>query len=67
MSRSFAGEKTPAKASILPTLKEDQQGRKRHRFCLLLRKTNGGENGMYLYQVLTNGKLIKSNRLIIIK
>jgi len=29
MSRSFAGEKTPAKASFLLTLKEDQQGRKR--------------------------------------
>jgi len=28
MSRSFAGEKTPAKASFLRTLKEDQQGRK---------------------------------------
>ena len=28
MSRSFAGEKTPAKASFLLTLKEDQQGRK---------------------------------------
>jgi len=28
MSRSFAGEKTPATAAILPTLKEDQQGRK---------------------------------------
>jgi len=27
MSRSFAGEKTPAKASFLLTLKEDQQGR----------------------------------------
>ena len=27
-SRSFAGEKTPAKASFLLTLKEDQQGRK---------------------------------------
>ena len=26
-SRSFAGEKTPAKASFLLTLKEDQQGR----------------------------------------
>ena len=26
--RSFAGEKTPAKASFLLTLKEDQQGRK---------------------------------------
>jgi len=29
MSRSFAGEKTPAKASFLLTLKEDQQGRKK--------------------------------------
>ncbi len=28
MSRLFAGEKTPAKASFLLTLKEDQQGRK---------------------------------------
>ena len=29
MSRLFAGEKTPAKASFLITLKEDQQGRKK--------------------------------------
>jgi len=28
MSRSFAGEKTPAKASFLLALKEDQQERK---------------------------------------
>jgi len=27
MGRSFAGEKTPAKAAILLTLEEDQRGR----------------------------------------
>ena len=35
MSRLFAGEKTPAKASFLLTLMEDQQGRKIYRLgCL---------------------------------
>ncbi len=33
MSRLFAGEKTPAKASFLLTLKEDQQGRKKSDFA----------------------------------
>ena len=31
MSRSFAGEKTPAKASFLLTLMEDQQGRQNNK------------------------------------
>ena len=31
---SFAGEKTPAKASFLQILKEDQQGRKQY-LCLI--------------------------------
>ncbi|MEI6489326.1 MAG: hypothetical protein WCP52_10200 [Bacteroidota bacterium] len=56
MSRSFAGEKTPAKASFLLTLKEDQQGRKLNVFAQDL------SNGMYSYTLVVDGKLIDTKR-----
>jgi len=45
-SRSFAGEKTPAKASFLLTLKEDQQGRKGLQYERYPFDLEGGEKKM---------------------
>jgi hypothetical protein len=54
-SRSFAGEKTPAKASYLQILKSK------------LGTQTRAEAGMYMYSIWVNNTKVKTDRLIIIK
>ena len=56
-SRSFAGEKTPAKASFLQILKSKLGTQTRAKI----------DAGDYYYKISVNDKLVENKKLIIIK